>query len=55
MQEDTQKRMLIFFVAVSILVVSFSFFSSYLFPQPKEDTENKQKTTAQTSQAVQKN
>ncbi|MCX7761145.1 MAG: membrane protein insertase YidC [Hydrogenothermaceae bacterium] len=54
MQEDTQKRMLIFFVAVSILVASFSFFSSYLFPQPKEDTENKQKTTAQTSQAVQK-
>ncbi|MEJ5172536.1 MAG: membrane protein insertase YidC, partial [Hydrogenothermaceae bacterium] len=54
MQEDIQKRMLIFFVTVSILVVSFSFFSSYLFPQPKEDTENKQKTTAQTSQAVQK-
>jgi len=41
--EDTQKRMLIFFVAVSILMFGYAIFSNYLFPSNKsEDTQTQQ-------------
>ncbi|MEZ0324204.1 MAG: membrane protein insertase YidC [Hydrogenothermaceae bacterium] len=54
MQEDIQKRMLIFFVVVSILIISFSFLSSYIFPKPEENVKNGQKIVSQTSQNIQK-
>lgn len=41
--EDTQKRMLIFFVAVSVLMFGYAIFSNYLFPSNKsENTQTQQ-------------
>ncbi len=38
--EDTQKRMLIFFVAVSVLMFGYAIFSNYLFPSKNAESEN---------------
>lgn len=48
-QDDIQKRMLIFFVAVSVLVITFSFVSSFFFKEDKQSPKNTAQNTVQTA------
>ncbi len=53
--QDMQKRTMLFFVAVSILMIGFAMFSSYFFPNKEQKQENQQEIvetkSAQTAQA----
>lgn len=53
-QDDIQKRMLIFFVVVSFLLISFGLFSSFFFKDQKKE-QRVEKNTQQTAQDQPKN
>ncbi len=49
--EDTQKRMIIFFVAVSILMFGYAMFSNYFFQSDKTENVNNQQVIEQKVEA----